>query len=199
MTEREGPRVADGEPFVGQLVGVLDESAHQAAAGVYYVVGVAVVLNATDVTGKVRSLIEHRTNPIHWMREGPAMRSRIVELLGEVVVGATIRWSSVGRRGQLSLRSDLLGSVARWAAAEGVDHLVIESADDAINMRDRQTLGRLLRDNVDMRSFHYDHRSKAEPLLWLADALAGAVGDHLIGKDSAAYERLVELGVISPV
>ena len=40
--------------------------------------------------------------------------------------------------------------------------------------------------------FHYEWRSKSEPLLWIADAIAGAVGEHVVGKDSSWFERLEE-------
>jgi hypothetical protein len=76
---------------------------------------------------------------------------------------------------------------------------MIESGDESINLRDRQVLARLARDRGEPFGFQHDHRSKAEPLLWLADALAGAVGEHLAAKSSSAYERLVELGLIEPV
>ena len=115
------------------------------------------------------------------------------------IVGATVQWSSAGRRGQMNARGEMLSVIATWAHAEGVDHLVIEAGDEAINLRDRQVLARHpLQEGGGLR-FHYDHRSKSEPLLWIADALAGAVGEHLIGKNSAAYDRLVTAGVVAEV
>jgi hypothetical protein len=199
VTDRVGPEVADGEPLAGEIVGVVDESAHQAAGGVYYVVGAAVVLQATDAVDRLRALVAHRSNAIHWSREGPEMRDRLIGVLADVVVSAKVRWAPAGRRGQLALRSELLSSIAVWADGEGIDHLMIESGDESINLRDRQVLARLARHRCEPFGFQYDHRTKAEPLLWLADALAGAVGEHLAAKNSSAYERLVELGLIEPV
>jgi len=45
--------------------------------------------------------------------------------------------------------------------------------------------------------FVYDWRSKAEPLLWIADAIAGAVGEHVSGKDDQWFARLDAAGVIT--
>jgi len=44
--------------------------------------------------------------------------------------------------------------------------------------------------------FRYDWRSKAEPLLWIADAACGIAADHLLGRRPENYERLHALGLI---
>jgi hypothetical protein len=45
--------------------------------------------------------------------------------------------------------------------------------------------------------FRYDWRSKSERVLWLADAIAGAAGEHLVGKDDTWWQLLHDLGVVS--
>lgn len=199
MSDRPRPEVADGEPYAGDLVAVVDESAHRAGSGLYYVVGAAVVLSPSAVTDDLKALVSTRTNPIHWSREGPAMREAVIEILCTSAVAAVAHWSSTGRRGQLGVRADLLARIVTWAHHEGVDHLVIESSDETINRRDRQTLARHPLGIEGVLGLRYDHRSKAEPLLWLADAVAGCVGDHLMGKGSPGYEKLVAAGVLPPI
>ena len=44
--------------------------------------------------------------------------------------------------------------------------------------------------------FRYDWRSKAEPLLWIADATSGIVAAHLLGQRSNHYDRLSAGGLI---
>ena len=45
--------------------------------------------------------------------------------------------------------------------------------------------------------FTYDWRSKAEPLLWIADAIAGAVAEYVVGKDPTWWEMLSDLGIVA--
>lgn len=191
MTDRVQPEVADGQPFAGDLVAVVDESAHDAGGGVYYVVGAAVVLEPAAVTVQLHSLIAERKRVVHWASEGPAMRTRLLDVLCEVAVAATVQWAPAGRRGQIGKRSELLTEIATWANGEGVEHLVIEAGDNRTNVEDRRTLARHPLALGEGLGFRYDHRSKQEPLLWLADAVAGVVGEHLIGKGSEPYRRLV--------
>ena len=47
--------------------------------------------------------------------------------------------------------------------------------------------------------FTYDWRTKAEPLLWVADAVGGAWREHLIGRNSEPFERLQSMGAIDAI
>ncbi len=199
MSGRRIHSLADGQPIVGDLVGLVDESGHEARGGVYYVVGAAVVVQPAEVAGLLQALVAERTNVVHWAREGPAMRQRLLDLMCDSVAAARVLWSATGRTGQVVARAQLLTGIATWANGEGVEHLIIESSDERMNLRDRQTLAQHpLSDQGGLGSV-YDHRSKNEPLLWIADAVAGAFGEHLIGKGSTAFEQLVRAGVLPPM
>ena len=86
--------------------------------------------------------------------------------------------------------------MVRDAAADGVDHLVIEASDAATVGRDRVTLLRTFEGTGGV-PFRYDWRSKSERLLWFADAIAGAAGEHVVGKDATWWQMLDDLGVVS--
>jgi hypothetical protein len=90
----------------------------------------------------------------------------------------------------------MLAEMVRDAAADGVDHLVIEASDAATVGRDRVTLLRTFEGTGGV-PFRYDWRSKSERVLWLADAIAGAAGEHLVGKDDTWWQLLHDLGVVS--
>jgi hypothetical protein len=45
--------------------------------------------------------------------------------------------------------------------------------------------------------FRYDWRTKQEPLLWIADAIADAVSEWASGRSTSWHDRLQESGVIS--
>ena len=126
------------------------------------------------------------------------MRSRVVDVLCESAAAVSVEWAPTGRRRQVETRAKLLTEIVTWVHGHGVDHLVIEAGDATMNLQDRRTLARhpLAASGL---GFRYDHRSKQEPLLWLADAVAGAVGEHLIGKGSGPYERLIAAGLLGPL
>lgn len=137
-----------------------------------------------------------RQRPFHWEREGVVARTRIIEVAAEIGVVATAHYSHVGRRGQAEARQSMLGAIVRDAASEGVDHLVIEASDAATVDRDRVVLLRAFEHEGGV-PFRYDWRSKSERLLWFADAIAGAVGEYLVGNDDTWWAMLDRLGVVT--
>jgi hypothetical protein len=80
-----------------------------------------------------------RRRRLHWEREGTIARTRIIEIAAEIGVVATAHYARVGRRGQSRARQEMLAEMVRDAAADGVDHLVIEASDAATVGRDRVT------------------------------------------------------------
>ncbi len=111
---------------------------------------------------------------------------------------ATCLWCSVGRKGQTDARSVLLQHQVRMCADIGVDHLIIESGDEATNQRDQSVLLDTFR-GADNAPLQYDWRSKSEPLLWLADAVCAIAAELVIGNGEERYERLNETGLIEVV
>ena len=137
-----------------------------------------------------------RRRPFHWEREGTIARTRIIGIAAEIGVVATADYAHVGRRGQSSARQAMLAEMVRDAAANRVEHVVIEASDAATVDRDRVTLLRTFEGTGGV-PFRYDWRSKSERLLWFADAIAGAVGEFVVGKDARWWQMLDDLGVVS--
>ncbi len=181
--------------FDHRLIAVVDESSPRAGAGVYYIVTAAVVLDAAVVHDRLAWVVGERKSPFHYRREGPEALERMVASLEEADVMATVLWRSVGRRGQVKARRELLAAHARRLADDGVTHLLIESGDSASDERDRGTLLDTFADSEGV-PFRYDWRSKDEPLLWIADAICGMTARHLLGESSAHFDRLSRAGVI---
>lgn len=198
MSDRIIPTVADGEPIVGELVAVIDESSPaNAAGGVTYVVAVAALFAPMRAQSQLGGLFNaDRRRAFHWEREGSVARTRIIEIASEVGVVASAHYSHVGRRGQVQARRSMLARMAVDIANDDVDHLLIEASDAATIGRDRRVLLDTFRE-VGGVPFAYDWRSKAEPLLWIADAIAGAVGEYVVGKDASWYEMLSDRGIVS--
>jgi hypothetical protein len=83
-----------------------------------------------------------------------------------------------------------LGALADDLVTEGVDDMVIESRQRTQDKADRLLMYRLQQSGRAL-GLSYSHVNKrAEPLLWAADAIAGAVSMHVAGFDSRYYTNL---------
>ena len=188
-------RLSDGRPILGDVVAVIDESSPAAGAGIYYVVTAAVIFDWSAMRHRVAGLIGERTSPFHYRREGPEAIERMAAALEEAEPMATVLWRSVARRGQVAARRDLLAAHARRLADDGITHLIIESGDETSDRRDQETLLQAFAADSGV-PFSYDWRSKAEPLLWIADAICGVTAEHLLGRRNAIFERLSDAGIV---
>lgn len=68
-------------------------------------------------------------------------------------------------------------------------HVVIESRGSREDGRDRSTILDCFRDRT-APAFDYDWRTKAEPLLWYPDALAGIVREQITQGRSTGFSFL---------
>ena len=187
-------RLNDVESIRGDVIAVVDESSPEVGGGIYYIVAAVVIFDWPEVRERVRNVIGARTSFFHYRREGREAIGRMAAVLEEAEAVASVLWRSVGRRGQVEARRDLLTAHARRLARDGVSHLIVESGDAATNQRDRRTLLRTFADGV--VPFSYDWRSKSEPLLWAADAACGIASEFLLGGGSEVHDRLAEAGII---
>lgn len=187
--------LADGEPYIGNLVAVVDESARSAGAGVYYLVCSAVIIDPDGTRRALEQMIGNRPRPFHYTQEGAKIVNAMVDLIVGFDVSASCRWRSVGRRRQMKTRPHLLKGHLPELASIGVTHLIIEAGEMSVNQSDSGVLLDFFR-NREEPAFAYDWRSKREPLLWIADAICGIAGDHLTGKRHRSFERLNDCGAI---
>ena len=187
--------LSDGQPIQGDVLAVVDESSPVAGPGVYYIVTTAVVFDWPTVQDRMSGVVGERGSPFHYRREGPAAIARMATLLEEVEVVASVLWRSVARRGQVVARRELLAAQALRVADDGVTHLIIESGDASSDQRDRETLLDTFADRGGV-PYRYDWRSKAEPFLWIADAICGVTAEHLLNNNSVTFDRLTAAGII---
>ena len=190
--------LADDQPYHGQTVAVMDESAPATGSGVYYILSAVVVCDPVNVAGAVRKVVGERRRPFHYAKEGPETVERMLALMEDEALMATCLWCPAGRRGQIAARKMLLREHARKCEAAGVDHLIIESGDDTTNQRDQAGLLDTFREDGDV-PYRYDWRSKAEPLLWIADAASGIAAEHLLGRRTDYFQRLEAAGLIEVI
>ena len=152
------PILADGDPYDG-AVAVMDESAHEAGAGIYYNLTVVRIPEPAGVLPGLGEVVGDRPRPFHLSEEGPDAIERMTDLIESAGLVGTTLWSSVARTGQVAARRYLLREHALRCAADGVDHLSIEGGGDVSNQRDRSVILDTFRGDGGV-PFRYDWRSQ---------------------------------------
>jgi hypothetical protein len=183
-----------GLPSTVPRMAFADESFQEdSAEGAYVLAATALEPQAQDDAREFmrRLLGSRRTDKLHWyemdrlQRKDAAHRVADIDCLHVVVVG-----SPVPRRRQERARAVCLATLVGALHNLGVQHLLIESRSAELNCRDVATvLGARFTLPKGSR-FRVDHvRGSDEPLLWVADVVAGAVRASL--RDSSAEVELL--------
>ncbi len=181
------------------LVAVIDETTPADAGGIYYVVSSAVVLDVDSVRSALASSRPaDRTRPFHWVDEGSHARDAMVDLICSTgtIAQVTVCYTT-GRRRQEQARRLALAELVPMIALEGAREIVIESRSRREDARDRETLIEATRGLAGTLTYRWE--TKAEPILWIADAVCGVVKEYLLGDDTTAFERLQAGAVIKQI
>jgi len=183
------PLPADGQPIPEGLVAAVDETVVELQGGVTYVLAAVIFSESQAACQDIQSLTANRTRPFHWHREGPTTRTAAVKLVATHAIATKILARRAARHAQTATRATLLAQLVTEISGEGVEHVVIESRGQREDGRDRSVILDCFRGST-ARTFNYDWRTKAEPLLWYADALAGIAREHLTDGQSAGFSFL---------
>ena len=183
------PLPADGQPIPEGLVAAVDETVAELQGGVTYVLAAAIFGEADTARQDIQSLTADRTRRFHWHREGPTTRTAAVKLVATHTIATTILAQRAGRHAQTAARAEVLTHLVAELINEGVGHVIIESRGQREDGRDRSVILNCFRERT-VAAFSYDWRTKAEPLLWYPDAIAGVVREHLTDGQSAGFSFL---------
>ncbi len=132
---------------------------------------------------------------LHWRHERPARRLAICrEIGGSGVASTTWVMQLPSSRYQERARRLLLEAALFALAGASVEDVIIESRHAERDGKDRQVIAAFGRQGVTSAAMTIRHgRPTEEPLQWLPDAVAGAVGDHRCGQP----EPLAGLGSLA--
>lgn len=160
------------------MLAAADESMRQVNGGVYVIAaGVLVKERADEIRTELRALLRPRQERFHWRNEGEAERlamlKRIVEL--ELFAYAYIHRPPTPRR-QDRARAQCLKGLLWDLHQDHIGELVIETRQRRNDRKDRILILQAQEAGIASPDLRYRHaRPKEEPLLWLPDAVAGAV------------------------
>lgn len=131
---------------------------------------------ATTVREQMRALLLPGQKKVHWREDRDHRHDIVVDVIAGAGVEAlvVVRQGSVDDRDERQRRKCLERFVPELEAL-GCAHLVLESRGPADDKRDRAMLD-ALRARQLSTSLRLDHMpGPAEPLLWIADAVCGAI------------------------
>jgi hypothetical protein len=120
----------------------------------------------------------------------------MVELLIQTgVVAHVVVHYPTGRRRQEEARRSAMVELVPLVVAEGAAELIIESRSEREDQRDRQSVIEGLRRAE--QTIGYRWEPKSESLLWVADAVCGAVKEYVLREDGSWLDRLESAAVVN--
>lgn len=164
---------------------VIDESSDEVGGSHRYMIGAGVLVTRLEATrAQIESVVfgpEGRVRPFHWVDEGAVRRHAMLDLVGALGIEVFAVVSTAQTRHHLEhVRDQCLRELFRNTRHSGIERIVIESRERVIsvtgqNRRDYTTLIEARHAGELSPRVRYDWVLKSDPLVWLADAVAGAV------------------------
>ena len=171
---------------------LVDESFRRGSDGKGCFVMVAAIVpdeHHAEITARLRTLVSPGQRRWHFRDEGPTSRrtflARTAELheLDVVALAFCCQTPSQRKSEQARVRC-IWNLLAELRERDGVQTVVFESRQEHNDRKDRREVIGAQRAGVAAANLVYHHgRPKEEPLLWLADAIAGAVGTSVASHD----------------
>ena len=193
--------------------GFVDESMRRAPGGLYVLAAVLVPVSQLEACREsARSVLLRRQRRFRWRDETEPQRRKMLAVMVEAGVmmlacacTCTCTCACACRVPPRQQRARALCAtrLAWEASRRGVGRLVFESREERNCAHDRLTMMRAVKARACPASLVYGFARPAdEPLLWLADAAAGAVAAQLAGEESGYRDQLgdvvVEVATVGP-
>jgi hypothetical protein len=161
---------------------VIDESGDDITGRHRYVIGAGVIVtDLAEVRAEVAAHLARRRRPFHWVAEGSVTRHAMLDLIGRLGIDAYAVVSAADSPQHLEfVRDRCLRELFRVTQPSEPDAVIIESREKSTaiigqNRLDFTTMIEARHAGELAPTVHYEWAGKSEQLVWLADAVAGAV------------------------
>lgn len=176
----------------------VDESFRRGRGGHGYFLMAVVVVPDDRVADLSRRLRQHLPAGLlrwHWRDERPASRRRFLSLVADFaevdVTAFTCGQQAATQRKTEQARMRCLWELVGQFQVRDVGTLVLESRQEHNDRKDRREIISAQRAGAAPKELVYRHgRPREEPLLWVADALVGAMGLAAAGGQDEYRDRL---------
>lgn len=186
---------------------VRDEATGRVAdAGGHYVVAAAVVLrgDADDCRQGLRDLADgvNSGEALRWKNMGSQRKLAVVEGILEIRHWDALVYETASpvmdrHHRDAMVRARILRiALPDLSAKQGIAHVTFETRSQPSlgftthDRRDHEVLQSLLDKGEIDPDFRIDHDGKSEPMLWLADVVAGTRSDYTCGVDREMFSRI---------
>jgi hypothetical protein len=142
----------------------------------------------------LRGLLVGRTPRLHWRDQTPRRRRFIAGVLADLAVTHTVVVGMpLDQARQERARRQCMERLFHELHALAVVRVWIEARTASLNNRDQTMIAALRSRHVlpDSLTFNFAHPVQ-EPMLWLPDAIAGAVGMHYRKDDDSPYQSIAD-------
>lgn len=179
---------------------LVDESFRRGRDGKGYFFMAAVLVpdeQHAPITHRLRAHVSPGQRRWHFRDERSASRRKFLAAVAELhdleVVALAFCCPTPSQRKSEQARVRCIWNLLVELHDRGVQTVVFESRQEHNDRRDRREIIAAQRDGVAAADLVYHHgRPKEEPLLWLADAIVGAVGLSVVTGDHDLAELLPE-------
>lgn len=162
------------------MIAYLDESARAPARLYVVAVGVVAITDAAEAIDELSGVPAGSAHRFHWRNETEPVKARMLEVIRKLRIRTYAALYSTehrgwARRGRVQAIKGLLWELQ--TSEPELLELVIESRGAPGDAEDRKTIGHAQRSGHAQRQLVYGFDSpQKNPLLWVPDAIAGAVG-----------------------
>lgn len=176
----------------------VDESIHlDHGSGLYVLVAAVGDAGGCDgVRDELRSLVRKPRRRLHWGAEEPADKLKIAAAVGGFdVLNVVVVGSPVDPRKQERARRKCTERLFHRLHELGVTHVFMETRTESLNTRDIRMIAAMRGAQTIPAGLRVDfERPLDEPMLWVPDAVAGAVGAAMKGSPEcrALLESILE-------
>lgn len=179
------------------MIGLVDESLRQHGGGAgFNFLAVARVRPEVGATARatLRDVLRKGQRRFHWRTDSERDRLRFLEVVANSEVGATVVYQRpVRRRKQEQARVRCLWEAMGQFGVWGIERLLIESRGEPRDSWDRREVIAAQQAGLVPKTLTYRHEAAVdEPLLWIADAVAGAMSAAIAEGDECYVKLLPE-------
>ena len=160
----------------------VDESM-RVQAGIYLLAAVVCVAGDCDQhRDTLRSLLDAGQPKLHWRAESPKRRTKIIQTVSSFdMTSVVVIGTPMDKKKQERARAVCMESLAIHLASLEVTQVYLEERETRLNARDRKLIGSIRGKKLIPNSLRIDTaKPSVEPMLWLPDIVAGAVGQERV-------------------
>lgn len=174
------------------MTAYIDESLRLTDRGLY-LLAAAVFIDerADDARHQLHKVLTGRQRRFHWNDAGEKQRARMLGTIAALEPTVIAYACAPLPTRQDRARALCVGSLVWDLEQIDIGHVIFESRQDHNDRKDANTIERARRAKQAAPQLTYAFsRPQAEPLLWVADALAGAISAQVAEANSAYIEQL---------